>query len=134
MLKKILIVVLILVLAGVGYGVYVWNKPARNVMDEKNFITSSAADIFDQYKADETKANRIYLDRAIQVTGQVQEVKINADGKRVLYLKTGDTIGTVSCTLKQQATIPTETVVTIRGICTGFNSIDVVIIESFQIK
>lgn len=134
MLKKISLVVAIILFAGIVYAVYLWNKPARNVLDEKNFIAVSAATIYKQYTTDENKANKMYLDSAIQVTGEVQEVKTNADGKRVLYLKTGDAMGTVSCTLKQQATIPTEKTVTIRGVCTGFNSIDVVIIESFQIK
>ncbi len=133
MLKKILGVIAIIILAGVGYGIYMWNKPARNVLDEKNYITVSATDIYNQYKADEAAANKKYLDSAIQVTGEVDKIEKNKDGKQVVCLKTGDPMGNVRCTLKDSSDIPTAKNVTIRGICQGY-ILDVTITESFQIK
>ncbi len=133
MLKRILVVVFILVLAGVGYGVYVWNKPHRDVMDAKDIVSVSAQTIFDKYKADETAANKMYVDSTIQVSGEVDTIEKNQTGMPVIVLKTTDSMGRVRCTLKDSTNIPTDKNLTIRGICQGY-LMDVTITQAVQIK
>ena len=67
-------VLTVLIVAGIGYGLYVWNKPHRDVKDEKGIIISAAA-IFDSFAVNETRANTLYLNKAIQVTGEVTDIK-----------------------------------------------------------
>lgn len=132
-LKQFLKIILVLILASAAYAMYIIYKPHRDVRSENNYITVSAQSIYDQYKSDEAKANKMYLDKAIQVTGEVEKIEKNKDGKQVISLKTGDPIGNVRCTLKDFTDIPTEKNVTIRGICQGY-ILDVTITEAFQIK
>ncbi|QEC68545.1 hypothetical protein FRZ67_14980 [Panacibacter ginsenosidivorans] len=131
--KRILIIFITLILAGVSYGLYVWNKPHRDVKDEKGVIISAAA-IFDSFTVNETRANELYLNKAIQVTGEVSGMKKNQDGQAVVYLKTSDPVFGVNCTFKEDpGPLETGTIVTFKGICTGYLS-DVIINQGIIIK
>ena len=131
--KKILIILTVLIVAGIGYGLYVWNKPHRDVKDEKGILVTAAA-IFDSFAVNETRANTLYLNKAIQVTGEVAEVKKNQEGQTVLYLKTSDPLFGVNCTFKEDpGSLEKGTTITFKGICTGYLS-DVIINQGIIIK
>lgn len=131
--RKILTVITVLLLAAVGYGLYVWNKPQRNVQDEKA-VPIAATAIFDSFTVNETKANELYLNKAIQVTGEVSEVKKNQDGQAVVYLKSTDPVFGVNCTFKEDpGPLEKGTTITFKGICTGYLS-DVIINQGIIVK
>jgi tRNA_anti-like len=131
--RKILTVITILLLAAISYGLYVWNKPQRDVQDEKA-VTIAATAIFDSFIVNETKANELYLNKAIQVTGEVSEVKKNQDGNAVVYLKSTDPVFGVNCTFKEDpGPLEKGTTITFKGICTGYLS-DVIINQGIIVK
>lgn len=131
--RKILTVITILLLAGISYGLYVWNKPQRDVADEKAVAIAATA-IFDSFAVNETKANELYLNKAIQVTGEVTEFKKNQDGKAVVYLKSTDPVFGVNCTFKEDpGPLEKGTTITFKGICTGYLS-DVIINQGMIVK
>jgi hypothetical protein len=75
-----------------------------------------------------------FLNKAIEVTGTVSDVKKNQAGSTVVYLKSDDPIYGVNCTFKQDPGIITKgSTITFKGICTGYLS-DVVINEGIMIK
>jgi len=118
--KTILGMVALLFLAGVGYGFYMWFKPHRDVTNEKGIEITSEA-IFDSFASNEMKANELYLNKAIQVTGEVIQVKKNQLGKTVVYLKSNDSIYGVNCTFKNDpGLLQKNSVITFKGICTGY--------------
>ena len=105
----------------------------RDVADEKA-ITITAKQIVQNFQANEDSANKIYLNKAIAITGEVIEAKKNQDGKPTVTLKSDDSFSNIYCTLKDDAAvIPSGKTVTIKGICTGFLS-DVVIIDAIIVK
>lgn len=131
--KKILFAILALFICGVIYGVYVWNKPHRDVTTEKG-IEITAAAIFDSFSNNETRANELYLNKTIQVTGVVSEIKKNQDGMAVVYLKSNDPVFGVNCTFKEDpGPVENGTTITFKGICTGFLS-DVIINQGIIVK
>ncbi|CAN5540912.1 hypothetical protein BH10BAC2_BH10BAC2_37370 [soil metagenome] len=131
--RKILIVITLLLLAAISYGLYVWNKPQRDVQDEKA-VTIAATAIFDSFTVNETKANELYLNKAIQVTGEVSEFKKNQDGQAVVYLKSTDPVFGVNCTFKEDpGPLEKGTTITFKGICTGYLS-DVIINQGVIVK
>jgi hypothetical protein len=131
--RKIFMVLIVLIVAGIGYGLYVWNKPHRDVKDEKGILITAAA-IFDSFVVNETRANTLYLNKAIQVTGEVAEVKKNQDDQTVVYLKTNDPMFGVNCTFKEDpGPLEKGTTITFKGICTGYLS-DVIINQGIIIK
>lgn len=132
--KKIFfIVVLAFVLTGLLYAYYVWNKPARDVSSEKG-IQITAVAIFDSFTNNEQSANERFLNKAIEVTGTVNDVKKNQAGETVVYLQSSDPVFGVNCTFKEDpGVINKGSTITFKGICTGFLS-DVVLTGGIIVK
>lgn len=125
--------IILLFFAGLAVWWYFWEKPRRDVKNEAA-VEISAADLFKAYSENEQTANGLYLDKVIQVTGKVTEVKTNQSGQQVVVLETADPIFGVSCTLKTvDPSLQAGSMATLKGFCSGFLS-DVVIRECENIK
>jgi hypothetical protein len=131
--RLVFIIAGLLILTGISYGLYIWNKPPRDVSDEKS-IKITAVAIFDSFTNNEQAANKLYLNKAIEVTGKVTSVQKNQDGKTVVILQSDDPVYGVNCTFKQDpGTIDNNNLITFKGICTGYLS-DVIINEGILVK
>jgi hypothetical protein len=135
--RRFVLVSCILIVLGLAifYGTkyYLNHKPGRSVENEKG-LEVTAQQIFNDFTTNEAAANQKYLNKAIQVTGEVAEVKKNQDDKTVVLLKTADPIFGVNCTFKTDpGALQPGSTVTFKGICTGFLS-DVVINEGVIVK
>lgn len=118
-IKFALISLLFLITVGIVVGYMFWNKPTRNVENEEGIMVTSAR-LVKEYVDNEPEADKKYLDKAIQVTGQVSEVKNNQDGKPTVMLTSDDVFTGVYCTLKDNTIAVTAgSIVTIKGICSG---------------
>ena len=125
-----------LVIAIAGTGIYLYNKPPRNPANETG-IPVTAQELFSKFTSNETQANQAYLNKVVQVSGQVLEVKNTNNAGKVVVLNTGDPMFGVACTLSK-ADAPVKPVqpgekITIKGICTGYLS-DVVLTNSYLIN
>lgn len=131
--KIVFIIVLSFILTSLLYAYYVWNKPARDVSSEKG-IQITAVAIFDSFANNEQSANEHFLNKAIQVTGTVNDVKKNQAGETVVYLQSSDPVFGVNCTFKTDpGVIEKGSTITFKGICTGFLS-DVVLTGGIMVK
>ncbi len=113
---------IICLLVGSVVAYFMWNKPHRDVADEKGLQITAAMLVMD-YQANEQTANVKYLDKAIEVSGNITEVKANQEGKTTIMLASEDAFTGVFCTLKES--VPNLTVgssVTLKGICSGMLS------------
>ncbi|MEP6512276.1 MAG: hypothetical protein ABJA79_00310 [Parafilimonas sp.] len=120
--------IILIVIACAGYGLYVWNKPERDVRKEEG-IRITATAIFDSFTNNEKNANVAFLNKAIQVTGLVADVKKNQAGETVVYLQSSDPIYGINCSFKEDpGQINKGSTITFKGICTGYLS-DVIINE-----
>ena len=129
----VFIIIGLLIAAGLGYVYYLWNKPARDVADEEA-IKITAVAIFDSFTNNEQAANRLYLNKAIEVTGKVTSVQKKQAGKAVVFLQSDDPVYGVNCTFKKDpGTIDNNSIITFKGICTGYLS-DVIINEGIRVK
>ena len=130
--KIILAVVLIGLIAGTIIFLKIWYMPHRDVKDE-TAIAVTAQGIMDAYSSDEKKANTLYLDKAIEVSGEVTDISKTQQGKTVISLKTSDPMAGVRCTMKDDVNIKAGNNVKIKGICSGF-LMDVTLIDCYIIK
>jgi hypothetical protein len=131
--KSLLAAVVVLIIGGLCYAYYIWNKPERDVTREQG-IRIDAVAIFDSFTNNEPSANEAFLNKAIEVSGTVSDVKKNQAGETVVYLQSSDPVFGVNCTFKQDpGTIVKGSTITFKGICTGYLS-DVVINEGVLIK
>lgn len=129
---KIVVGIVIVVVLGLfikeGMLYYLNNKPRRDVSREQA-LAVSAQQIFDDYMNNDSLANARYWNKAVEVTGEVAESRINQANQTVVLLRTSDPVFGVNCTFKRApGELKPGTTITFRGICTGFLS-DVVVNE-----
>ena len=66
---------------------FVYNRKHEDV-SQKEGVKMTAQQLFDAFKADENAANALYLDKAIELSGEVMAVNTNQDGQVVVDIKT----------------------------------------------
>lgn len=130
--KKILVSILLLAIIGTFIAYKVYNKPHVNVAKSSADITITANKILNEFSSDETSANTKYLEKIIEVSGTVSDVKIEKE-KGIITLKTNDDFGSVLCHLSEESTKLMSTIkvgqnIKLKGICTGF-LMDVILIK-----
>ena len=121
MKKWILILLAVGVVAGIGIGLYMYNKPLESMSGQDADVAISAVDLYQAFDTDEATANATYLGKVIEVTGTIQSVSAGDDGTPNIVLSAGDVMGGVVCRLDASATGDFQEVQTaaFRGECTG---------------
>lgn len=123
----------VILLLAAYFWFFVWNKPQVNVANAQS-IKINAAALFREYSTNEQAANASYLEKVVEVSGEVTSVTKNAEGLTVVLLKTDDPMFGINCTVEQKDIHLKEgDTVTLKGICTGYLT-DVVLIRCFLIK
>jgi hypothetical protein len=119
--KRILTGVLTIFIATtICYAWYLWNKPHRDVHKEKGIAITAMA-LFDSFYHNEKIANNSFLNKTIEVTGKVTNVKTNSAGETVVYLQSSDPIFGINCTFKKAVdSIKKDQLIVFKGICTGY--------------
>lgn len=74
-LKSIILLVIIVVLAFAGGVLYVFTKKFTDITKEKVDYTISAFDLINEFKNNDSLANKKYAEKIITVTGLVTEVE-----------------------------------------------------------
>ncbi len=138
MKKWIRIVLAIAVVCAITGGIIayrIFNKPHRDVTQEAG-LTLTAQQLFDAFKANEQAANQKYLDKAIQLTGEIADVTKNQEGNMVVNFKTNDPFVMINCTFKvNPGDLKPGQTITFKGICTGYiPDANVVINEGILVK
>ncbi len=119
MKKKIFWTILLLIITGAFLGWRMWNKPHAKVED-KDAISVTATALSKRYMVNEVDANRKYLNKVLEIEGQVASMEKNQDGKSVIMLMgEGDGYG-VQCTMRDVSPLPDSgATVHIKGFCSG---------------
>lgn len=134
--RNILVSAVLLLLLVSGVFIYQYNKPARNVNGEQA-IQITAEQLFQQFSTNEQVANTLYLNKVVEVKGDVVDIKHTEQGKDVVILKSSDPMFGTTCTLahnsEEIAMLKPGDQATLKGICTGYLT-DVVLIRGELIK
>lgn len=119
-MKKILIVLIVLLLAGVGVFYYLMNKPHRDVKEEET-TKITAIQLFEEFNANEETANAKYLNKALEVNGIVAVIDKNQDKEPYIVLKTNDEMYGIMCTMRSKdVNTKIGDNISIKGYCSGF--------------
>lgn len=136
--KKIIRIVILFiaaaVLVGGGVGLYLFNKPARDVQNTKTDYSYKAGDIVSEYLSDSKKANDKYLDesgnsKVLEISGLVAKISEDFNKQKVILLKADSDKAGVSCTFthetnSQVAKIKIGDQITIKGVIRSGASFD----------
>ena len=113
MKNKILVVIIVLIIGAIfGYN-YIYQSH-RDIATESADFTLTAKNIISQFEENQTKADSLYLDKTIQISGKITEIS-----------ETDLTIdGIVFCSLSTKTTsIKRNDIVTIKGRCIGYDDL-----------
>ena len=149
-MKMWLKVVLILLVIGIitAFGVFKYiNKPNKDIETAKTDYTLKADDIYKEYAANKAKADSLYNDKVIEVSGNVSKIEAPSDTLVVaVFTQKQDTTNKVKsddpfaelnadagvrCTMSQKFCDITKnttcaTAVKIKGLCKGMSGTDLI--------
>lgn len=125
MKKKIIIIgILLLLVALVGLLVVkmMYKKAERNVSTEQA-ITVDPFYFSTLYKNNEDSANKLYLNKIVQLTGIVNEYTTDTTEQHSITIKLADSLPSVICALSNKyKSINVPDTITLKGICAGILS------------
>jgi hypothetical protein len=137
MRRTILIIIGVIAVIGLAAGIYLWNKPHKNMQRATADITLTAPELMAAFNEDETTANAKYLDKVVAVSGKVIEASTNGEAT-VVSLEAADDLGAISCELdrfskQNRTTFTPGEQITLKGICSG-KTIDVVLVQCVLVE
>jgi tRNA_anti-like len=128
-LKWTLLSVLAITITGAFVGYKMYSKPHRNV-EKATALAISAEELATVYETNESEANSLYLDKVLEVKGEINEISKNQKGETVIALK-GSDMSSVRCTIGgvPPVEIKPGSSIALKGICTGYLT-DVILVRS----
>ena len=122
--RNILISLLLLALAGVAVGYYLFNKGPVDVKGS-SAIKTDAVGLYEQFDADSAGALKNYSGKILQVAGIVTAVSLNQKKEKIILLKTNTGGASVNCSMEEDpGEIKINDAVNIKGICSGIGQGD----------
>lgn len=115
--------VLFLVFAGILTGFYLYNLKDKDLEKVNPDFIMTATELQMAFDADENAAGEIYVNRVIEVTGEIALINEGESQDVVIILKTGNPMSAVSCSFQAgQFTrdFKEGDQITLRGECSGF--------------
>jgi tRNA_anti-like len=136
--KKVLKIIAILGVAGLliggGIGLYMFNKPHRDVQSANADYTLTASEIVSEYFTDKDAANKKYLaadgdSKILEITGVVSKISEDFSGQKVVLLKDEQVKAGVSASFTSETNSSLDDVqvnqkITIKGVIRSGASYD----------
>ncbi|MBK7223560.1 MAG: hypothetical protein IPH94_20335 [Saprospiraceae bacterium] len=98
-MKKYIWYILMAVLAGGAYGYYQYNRPVASLESANADVVLEAPALLKAFETNETTANTQYLDKVIEVSGQISRIEEDGE-KKSIYLSTGNEMSSVICEME----------------------------------
>ena len=122
--KYLLAALVVLLLAG-WYAYREYNRRPADLTSLKPVDKMDALKLAALYETDESKANTLYLGKAIDVSGTIADIQNQQDTMINILLGDSDAMHKVSCMMNMNYAAEFKNykpgdAVTIRGICTGY--------------
>ena len=122
--KSIILFILLLALTGAGICYYLYNKGPVDVQ-ESSSVKTNAATLYDLYIKDTATAQTKYSGKILEVSGEIHDISVNQQQKKILLLKTNADGAYVNCTMEENArNIHAGDKVNVKGICSGIGEGD----------
>ena len=115
---------LVLVLAAVGWGWHLYDKPHRSAAGISPDLTITADSLYHQYQLDERSADQRFMGKVLKVSGHLAEIQRSGRAEIWILAAQAGSPGGINCQLFSGTAIEHEPkpgdAVIIKGRCTGF--------------
>ena len=137
-MKKFLFSFGLIGLLGVGFGIYMYNKPHKDIKKSTADLKIEANQLLTDFEENEAEANTTYLDKLIEVTGTVREVSKDEEGNVSVILESENPLAGVICqldnlTAHDKTSFESGEKVAFKGLCTGM-LMDVVLVRCVEVE
>jgi len=123
-IRTIFLLAAIICIAAAITGYLLWNKPHKNVKDA-TAVEVVSTDLYHLFTTDSAKANKLYVDKVILVSGQVEKIAVNQQSQSIIMLNSGIPGAYINCTMENMSGgIQEHSNIRIKGICSGYISGD----------
>lgn len=128
-ITSVLITVLILLVLGAVYVYREFNRKAPDTADLTPAYELTGTQLLEAFQQDEKKANTLYLGKVLAVTGMIKSKSSDSAGVQTLVIGDTASLSSVRCIMNGvtgsvTGPLTAGSVVTIKGICTGYNADD----------
>lgn len=121
------LVLVILLVACIGYGFYQYEKPRTTAADSRTSHRTDAISLYHEFMENETSAMSTYGNTIIEVSGVVYDIDSSSGNKAVL-LSAGES-GYINCSMmKLDRPLHKDEAVVVKGKCSGF-MVDVLLVD-----
>ncbi len=121
MMKKVIVTISILILIGVAYSVYLFNKKTPSLHKIIPDYTMTADDLFKEFEADENSSLLKYESKVLEVTGKVFMVTKTDSISNIILEAEDAMMGGVNCSFKKlENSLQKNDIVIIKGRCQGY--------------
>lgn len=124
--KTIGIVAVVLVIAmGGWYAFHEYNRKPASMADTHSDFTLNTTNLLASFEKDEAAANKLYLDKVLEVEGAVKEITADEKGFYTVVMGDDASISSVRCSVdslfsSKASALQTGGLVKVRGVCSGF--------------
>ena len=121
--KIAIAVVLVIAVAGIGTALYFYNLKPQDLQKSKPDYVVTSIGLQKEFEADETGASAKYINKIVEVTGEVISVEEGERGSLNISLQTESDFSKVICTfpsVENPDIFEQGKEITIRGDCSGF--------------
>lgn len=124
MKKKIILISLAALVGALGYGLWLFNKPHREIMDEKAAFSVTADQLTTEFARNDSLSHRRYFEQVVELRGQVTKIS-QVDSLVMITIDPGETF-LVSCFLDKKETERPKVndSVALKGLYVGYLSVD----------
>jgi len=120
-MKKALLILLLLFLAGGGYALYLFNKKTPSLENVNPDYTLSAEELYNTFSTNETAALEKYEGKVLQIQGEVLTFSKTDSVSNVVFNAEDALFGTVNCSFKKlDVNLEKSETIEVKGICQGF--------------
>jgi hypothetical protein len=122
-IKISLFFVFFIALAGIGYALYLYNLKAKDLQTVKPDFVMSAIDLQKAFETDEKASSAKYINKIIEVRGEIVSVKPGEKNFLNISLRTGSDFSNINCTFPASSDttlFKKGNQITLRGECSGF--------------
>ncbi len=119
---------IIVILIGITFFAFrEYNRTHKDVNQESAAFTVSSEEITGAFNSNEKEANKKYLDKIVSVKGTVKSIETDDLGSNTVVMGNTNSTLSVRCSLDSIYNDDAKKIkmgeqITVKGICTGFNS------------
>jgi hypothetical protein len=118
--RNILLIFSALTVVAVVVGYSIWNEPHKDIKNATG-LKINAVLLYSNLTKDSTMMKSKFINKVVEVTGEVKQISTNQNGAQIILLKTNIPDGSVNCTMEEKINNVTQgDTISIKGICSGY--------------